>query len=259
MKNKYLLISALIAMLTFAGCNSDDEIAENSFIQQINYSRLGGWDGYEKLSVTKSTISYELLSCLGQPITITKNIKTPVSVWKALISTCDISAFFRVQSGKTYAEVDGVDHWFSITSINANEVSFVNGIYDENYEKLLPFFDFLLIDIRGSLLEEYFCDFVNADKIGLAAPVINLFFKSDNSAAYQALSDEQKIQLFVKWVKSYDCIVDVQIQCASCVKTLPLQSDVLMTFMQDGQPVTRLISISMGKTLCVKNVTWFQV
>jgi len=64
----------------------------------------------------------------------------------------------------------------------------------------------------------------------------------------------QKLQAFVDWLKTHDCIVDAQIQCVSCVETLPEKSEVYITFKRDGQAVTRSLCISMGEILRLEDV-----
>jgi hypothetical protein len=250
---RILILTAMAA--GFTACLNmpgiDGGYGAGNAVETVAYYRTGGLEGHESLSVTKDSIHYALLAYLGESIAIEKRMKTPDGVWEKLIASCDTAAFAQIQSGRTTAEVDGVDYYFSITA-SGREISFVNALVDENYQKLQTFFDVLLTEIRGSLLEEHFCSLVNSDKMHFAKPALDLFFASLSHSVdplYETLTDEQKLRLFTAWLKTHDCITDAQIFCVSCVYTLPAQSEIYFTFLSNGQAVTRCMDILMSEPL----------
>ena len=255
MKNLRCILILTAMAAGFTACLNmpgiDNGSGAGNAIKTVAYYRTGGFEGYESVSVTKDSIHYALLAYQGESIEIEKHIKTPDGVWEKLVYRCDTVAFAQIQSGRTTAEVDGVDNYFSITT-SGREISFVNGLVDENYQKLQAFFDVLLTEILGSLLEEHFCSLLNSDKMLFAKPVLDLFFATLSLSVdplYETLTDEQKLRLFTAWLETRDCITDAQIFCVSCVKTLPEQSEIYFTYLRNGQAVTRCMDILMSEPL----------
>jgi hypothetical protein len=93
--------------------------------------------------------------------------------------------------------------------------------------------------------EDEFCSYVNVENIDKTISFINNFLSglSDN------LDDTQKLQALVEYLKSFPCIVDASILCASCIKTLPLQSEIVISFKEDGAVKELILDISMSNPL----------
>ena len=90
-----------------------------------------------------------------------------------------------------------------------------------------------------------FCSYVNVENFDKTILVVNKFLDGLSNN----LSDEQKIQALTTWLKSCPCIIDATILCVSCIKTLPAQSAIIITFMRDGVVKDIVFGISMSNPL----------
>ena len=112
---------------------------------------------------------------------------------------------------------------------------------------------FLLLGVSGcnsemnnkEISKDEFCSFVNVENKDKTIPFINDFLsgQSDN------LDDTQKLQALVAYLKSYPCIIDATLFCVSCIKTLPLQSEIIISFKEGGVIQKYILDISMSKPL----------
>ena len=93
--------------------------------------------------------------------------------------------------------------------------------------------------------KEEFCSYVNSKNIHKTIPLINEFL----IGVSKDLDDEQKMQILIKWLKSHSCIYDATILCTSCIKTLPLQSEIIVSFLENSMIKHLVLDISMGDTL----------
>ena len=223
----------------------------------MGYHRRGGMEGYERLTVTQDSIHYTFFCYrfhVEPDIEINKIIKTPEEIWQRLVSLCDTATFAKIQSGKTTAEFDGVDIYFTVAT-EKEELYIVNAVEDNNYRKIQPFLDVLSTEIRGLLLEEYFCTLANSGVVRHAIPVMNLFFVNlsrSSNPPYETLTDEDKLASFVSWLKAHDCITGAQIPCVSCMYSYPAQSSIYFTV---GQSATHRIHILMSEPLRISRVS----
>ena len=125
---------------------------------------------------------------------------------------------------------------YTIEGISQNEVNviFINGeqVYCHN--------------VTGN---EKLCLYLKSGFIDKTLPVINEFLAglpSSNSFS----EDEQNLQALAKWLKSNSCVIDATILCVSCIKTLPLQSEISFSF-KEGE-VTKVVTLDISMTKPLK-------
>ena len=76
-----------------------------------------------------------------------------------------------------------------------------------------------------------FCDCLNIEDIGETIPVINEFLSGLSSD----LTEEQKLQELVTWLKSYPCTVDASVSCYQCDYQYHLKNhEVTVSFDKNG-------------------------
>jgi hypothetical protein len=97
----------------------------------------------------------------------------------------------------------------------------------------------------GIISEDEFCSYVNLENINKTLPAINKFLKELSGD----LDDEQQLEALTTWLKSFPCITDATILCASCIETLPPQSEILISFDEDGLLNALVLDISMSEPL----------
>jgi len=90
-----------------------------------------------------------------------------------------------------------------------------------------------------------FCSYLNLDDIDKTIPIMNDYLSELKSD----LSDEQKLQAFTKWLKSYSCVSDADILCVSCIKTLPEQSEISIMFIEERTVMVAVLDILMSNPL----------
>ena len=110
---------------------------------------------------------------------------------------------------------------------------------------VMSFLFLLLVGCNKEVSKEEFCSYVNVGKIDETIPFINEFL-SDLSSN---LDDKQKLQALEVWLKSYPCIIDATILCVSCIYTLPAQSEMLISFEENGVVKEFTLDISMSNPL----------
>jgi hypothetical protein len=93
------------------------------------------------------------------------------------------------------------------------------------------------------------CQFINVENLNQALPVINEYLKKQSNN----LNDEQKLQGLVTWLKSHSCIIDASVVCISCIYTLPVQSEIIISFMDNETKKELILDISMTNPLKVVN------
>ena len=103
----------------------------------------------------------------------------------------------------------------------------------------------LTVGCNKEVNKDEFCSYVNVKNIDKTIPFINEFLSelSDN------LDDEQKLLAFETWLKSYPCIIDATTLCVSCVYTNPAQSEILISFEENGIIKEFALDISMSDPL----------
>ena len=89
------------------------------------------------------------------------------------------------------------------------------------------------------------CEFVNEENIDETIPIINEFLENLSNS----LDEEQKLQELVTWFKSHSCITDARILHISGIETLPPQSEILISFKENGVTKELILDISMGEPL----------
>ena len=110
---------------------------------------------------------------------------------------------------------------------------------------LLPFGCEKLNKVDSALDKEAFCLQVNEANIDQTIPIINEFLENLSND----LNDEQKLQALETWLNSCPCITDATIVCVSCIKTLPLQSEIAISFEENGITKNFILDISMSNPL----------
>ena len=90
-----------------------------------------------------------------------------------------------------------------------------------------------------------FCSCFDVENMDKTIPFINGFLAS----LPNSLNDEQKLQALTTWLNSCSCITDATIVCASCIKTLPLQSEIAISFEENGITKSFILDISMSNPL----------
>jgi hypothetical protein len=92
---------------------------------------------------------------------------------------------------------------------------------------------------------EEFCPAVNMDNIYKTIPVINEFLET----LPDDLNDTKKLQALTTWLKSHSCIIDATILCVSCIETLPEQSEIIVSFVEEGRTEKLILDVSMSSPL----------
>jgi len=99
---------------------------------------------------------------------------------------------------------------------------------------------------ESSLIEnEEFRSYVNTENIDKTIPLINEFL----AGLSNNLNDEQKLQALSTWLKSCPGITDATVLCVSCIYTLPAQSEILVSFKENGITKDLTLDISMSNPL----------
>jgi hypothetical protein len=93
------------------------------------------------------------------------------------------------------------------------------------------------------LQEEAFCSLVNAQDFDGTGPVINEFLKTFNA------NDPQALDELVEWLECKRCVRSAIIVCNSCIYTLPPQSQIEVTFIQDSDSTILIMDIVMDNPL----------
>ena len=93
--------------------------------------------------------------------------------------------------------------------------------------------------------KDEFCAYVDTENIDKTIPLVNKFLSglSDN------LDESQKLQHLATWLKSCPCVIDATIFCVSCVKTLPVGSEVVVSFNENGEVKELNLCILMSNPL----------
>jgi len=92
-------------------------------------------------------------------------------------------------------------------------------------------------------LSSEFCQYVNNEDFESLKPIINDFLKEIEPN----LDDAAKLQKLCDYLNKYDCVLNAEIFCVSCVKTLPPHSELKVQFKQNASSGMR--SITLG--LCI--------
>ena len=90
-----------------------------------------------------------------------------------------------------------------------------------------------------------FNDRVQALDFQKVAEIANDFLATIN----HSLSDEVKIEELKNWLSKHSCVQDVEILCISCIKTLPLQSELNITFKVNGQLIVKTMDVLMSEPM----------
>jgi len=93
--------------------------------------------------------------------------------------------------------------------------------------------------------KEEFCLYINSENIDKTIPIINDYLV----CLKNNLNDEQKLQAFTDWLKSCTCVFDATILCVSCIKTYPKQSEISISFKENGKTAVFILDISMSNPL----------
>jgi hypothetical protein len=93
--------------------------------------------------------------------------------------------------------------------------------------------------------DDSLCAYIGTDSINKAAPIFNEFFDKLNVN----LSDSLKLQSFVDWLKKHECIIGAEILSISGIYTLPPQSEIKITFSENGVTKQLILDISMSEIL----------
>lgn len=92
---------------------------------------------------------------------------------------------------------------------------------------------------------EIFCYYVNKEEFNKTGPTIDNFLKD----LKKKLSDEEKLERLVDWLKCKSCVSNAEILCVSCIKTNPPQSEIKVWFIINGQIKTQILDIIMDDPL----------
>ena len=92
--------------------------------------------------------------------------------------------------------------------------------------------------------DQQFCACVAEKNFDGTGPFIDIFL----ATLHNASSDENLEKLCI-WLESKACIDSVKIICNSCIKTLPPQSELSVSFTVDGKPLTLILDILMDNPL----------
>ena len=93
--------------------------------------------------------------------------------------------------------------------------------------------------------KEELCLYFNSENLDKTTPIINNYLSelADN------LGNEQKLQALTEWLKSHTCINDASILCVSCIYTLLEQSEISISFEEDGETKKIILDILMSNPL----------
>lgn len=93
--------------------------------------------------------------------------------------------------------------------------------------------------------KEAFCLYLNSENMDKTVPVINDYLEGQKSD----LNDEQKVQALTEWLKLCPCVIDVTILSVSGIYTLPAQSEIRISFEENGKTEDFILDISMSNPL----------
>jgi hypothetical protein len=93
--------------------------------------------------------------------------------------------------------------------------------------------------------KEEFCLYLHSENRNKTLPVINDYLKGLKSS----WSEEQKIQALTEWLKSCPCVLNASISCVSCIYTDPPQSEINISFQENGKTEDFILDISMSNPL----------
>jgi len=97
-------------------------------------------------------------------------------------------------------------------------------------------------------INSLFCQYVTEEDFKSTEPLINDFLKKIEPN----LGDKEKLEKLCEWLEKYDCILDVDLFCVSCIYTLPAHSEMDVTFSTDNGSITLILCISMSEPLVAR-------
>ena len=103
-------------------------------------------------------------------------------------------------------------------------------------------------NVDGNEANENFCSYLNVENIDKTIPIVNEFL--NGLSAY--LDAPQQLEELVAWLLSCSCIIDATVECESCTETKPPQSEILISFDENGTTKKFLLEVSMTWPLRVK-------
>ncbi len=98
---------------------------------------------------------------------------------------------------------------------------------------------------KNNAVDSEFCAFISKKDYNGTGPIINDYLKGQSSV----LTEAQKLNQLKDWLNSISCVVGVEILCTSCIKTLPAQSELKVTFLIDGKFAENTLDIIMENPL----------
>ena len=92
--------------------------------------------------------------------------------------------------------------------------------------------------------DEAFCALVAEQNFEATGPIIDDFL----SGLRKNQADENLNQL-VDWLECKSCVDNIKLLCNSCIQTLPVQSELQVDFIANGQAISLILDISMDDIL----------
>ena len=93
--------------------------------------------------------------------------------------------------------------------------------------------------------KEEFCLYLNSENLDKTIPILNDYLAGLKSK----LDEEEKLDALIKWLKSCPCVVDATILCVNCIYTMPAQSEINISFIENGKTVVVVLDILMSNPL----------
>lgn len=93
-----------------------------------------------------------------------------------------------------------------------------------------------------------FCSFIDKADFNNTSSVINKYLAGQE----KKLSANEKLEKLRDWLKCKSCVSSAEIHCNSCIYTNPAQSELIISFIVNGQQVEKCLDVIMGEPLSVR-------
>lgn len=90
-----------------------------------------------------------------------------------------------------------------------------------------------------------FCSFIDKANFNNTSSVINKYLAGQE----KKLSANEKLEQLRDWLKCKSCVSSAEIHCNSCIYTNPAQSELIISFIVNGQQVEKCLDVIMGEPL----------
>ncbi len=93
--------------------------------------------------------------------------------------------------------------------------------------------------------ETEFCAFISSEEYNKTGVLIDKYL----SGLKTNLSDEESLNKLKDWLECNSCVENVEIFCVSCIETYPPKSELIVSFILNGQQTEKTLFIIMDDPL----------